>query len=138
MAGPLGLGRTRAMVVEEDWDFGIKLADGLAAEGYHPVLFRSVDVAIAELRSIRPRVILIGRRCAEPAVQVDTTDALRLIQTMTARVPVTTLAETGDEDLTTIVVRYGAGRVGFNTVEFSGVGQALHQVLRSELNEATV
>src|SRR5437867_4222983 len=113
MAGPLGLGRTRAMVVEEDWDFGIKLADRLAAEGYHPVLFRSVDVAIAELRSIRPRAILIGRRCAEPAAQVDTTEALRLIQTITARVPVTTLAETVDEDLTTIVVRYGARRFVF-------------------------
>jgi len=87
MAGPFGLGRTRALVVEKDWEVGIKPADRLAAEGYHPVLVRSVDVAIAGLRSIRPRVILIGHRCSEPAAQADTTDALRLIQTLTARVP---------------------------------------------------
>jgi len=40
------------MIVEEDWEFGVKLADGLAARGYHPVLFRFVDAAIAEHNSI--------------------------------------------------------------------------------------
>src|SRR5215813_2918228 len=73
MVGRLILDRTRVMIVEEDWDFGIKLADGLAARGYHPVLFRFVDAAIAELNSIRPRAVLVGVRSSEPAAQSDTT-----------------------------------------------------------------
>ena len=132
MVGRLNLERTRVMIVEEDWDFGIKLADGLAARGYHPVLFRFVDAAITELDSIRPRGVLVGLRPAEPAAQNDASEALILIRAICSRVPVITVADTVGEDLTTVVIRQGLRRFEFKPIEFSQVGD----VLRSELTVA--
>jgi len=120
------------MIVEEDWEFGIKLADGLAARGYHPVLFRFVDAAITELDSIRPRGVLVGLRPAEPAAQNDASEALILIRAICSRVPVITVADTVGEDLTTVVIRQGLRRFEFKPIEFSQVGD----VLRSELTVA--
>jgi len=113
------------MIVEEDWEFGIKLADGLAARGYHPVLFRFVEAAIAELDSIRPRAVLVGLRSSEPAAQSDTSEALILIRAICSRVPVITVADTVGEDLTTVVIRQGPGRFVFKPIEFSQVGDVL-------------
>src|SRR5262249_17416470 len=132
------LAQMRAIIVEEDWEVGIKLADGLVAGGYHPVLFRFIDDAIAELRSIRPQAIFVGPRSSQPAAQVNTTETFLLIDALLARVLVNPIADTVDEDLTTVVVRHGTRRFFFKTVKFSEVDQALHQVRRSELNEVTV
>jgi len=129
MVGRLILERTRVMIVEEDWDFGIKLADGLAARGYHPVLFRFVEAAIAELNSIRPRALLVGVRSSEPAAQSDRSEALILIQAICSRVPVITIADTVGDDLTTVVIRQGVGRFAFKPIEFSQVGDVLHSEL---------
>jgi ActR/RegA family two-component response regulator len=41
--------RTRVMIVEQDLDFGLKLADWLATHGYQPVFVRTVDAAVDEL-----------------------------------------------------------------------------------------
>ena len=49
--------RMRVMIVEQDLDFGMKLADWLATHGYQPVFVRTVDAAIDELSSVRPRAI---------------------------------------------------------------------------------
>jgi len=138
MAGPVSLAHMRAIIVEEEWEFGTKLADGLVAGGYRPVVFRFIDDAIAELRSIRPRVIFVGRRSSEPAAQANTTEAFLLIDALLARVSMNTIADTVDEDLTTVVVRHGARRFLFKTVKFSQVGPVLHQVLQSEFDKITV
>ena len=128
MVGRLILERTRVMIVE-DWHFGIKLADGLAARGYHPVLFRFVEAAIAELNSIRPRALLVGVRSSEPAAQSDTSEALILIRAICSRVPVIPIADTVGEDLTTVAIRQGVGRFVFKPIEFSQVGDVLHSEL---------
>lgn len=132
MASRLILERTRVMIVEEDWDFGIKLADGFAARGYHPVLFRFIDAAIAELEDIRPRAIFGGLQCSEPTMRIDTSEARFLIQTISSRVPVITIADAVGEDFTTVVLRHGVRRFLFRTVHFSEVGN----VLQSELHAA--
>ena len=62
MANRQNGGRTCVMIVEQDWDFGMKLADWLAAHGYQPVLVRSVDAAIDELSDIRPQAVFVGLR----------------------------------------------------------------------------
>ena len=63
--------RTRVMIVEQDLDFGLKLADWLATHGYQPVFVRTVDAAINELSGVRPRAIFIGLGCSEPAARID-------------------------------------------------------------------
>lgn len=124
--------RTRVMIVEQDLDVGLKLADRLAAHGYQPVLIRSVDAAIDELNDIHPRAIFVGLQASEPALQMNAEEVLLIIQTMCPLVPMTTIAGQINEDLTQVVFRQGARRFVVKPVECSQVGQ----VILSELNAA--
>ncbi|TLY26116.1 MAG: hypothetical protein E6K66_02820 [Nitrospirae bacterium] len=126
--------RIRVMIVEQDLDFGLKLADWLATHGYQPVFVRTVEAAIDELSGVRPRAIFVGLGCSEPAVQFDMAEVLLMIQTVCPRVPVITIADELSEHLTQVVFRQGARRFVVKPVEFSQVGE----VLQSELSAATM
>jgi len=126
--------RTRVMIVEQDLDFGMKLADWLATHGYQPVFVRTVDAAIDELSSFRPQTIFFGLSCSRPAAQIDTAEVLLLIQTVCPCAPVATAAGQISKDLTQVVLRQGARRFLVKPVEFSQIGE----VLQSELSAATV
>jgi len=126
--------RARVMIVEQDLDFGMKLADWLATHGYQPVFVRTVDAAVDELSSVRPRAIFVGLGCSEPAARIDIAEVLLMIQTVCPSVPVITIADQTSEDLTQVVFRQGARRFVVKPVEFSQVGE----VLQSELSAATI
>jgi DNA-binding NtrC family response regulator len=126
--------RTRVMIVEQDLDFGMKLAHWLATHGYQPVFVRTVDAAIDELSGVRPRAIFVGLGCSEPAARIDIAEVLLMIQTVCPHVPVITIADQTSEDLTQVVFRQGARRFVVKPVEFSQIGE----VLQSELSAATV
>ena len=126
--------RTRVMIVEQDLDFGMKLADWLATHGYQPVFVRTVDAAIDELSSVRPRAIFVGLGCSEPAARIDIAEVLLMIQTVCPSVPVITIADQTSEALTQVVFRQGARRFVVKPVEFSQVGE----VLQSEQSAATI
>lgn len=126
--------RTRVLIVEQDWDFGIKLADWLAAHSYQPVLVRSVDAAIDELSSIRPQAICVGLRTSELRSQIETAEVLLLMQLVCPRAPIITIADEARDDLPPAVLRQGAHRFLVKPIEFSQIGQ----MLQSELVAATV
>ena len=125
--------RARVMIVEQDLDFGMKLADWLATHGYQPVFVRTVDAAIDELSSVRPQAIFVGLGCSKPAARIDIAEVLLMIQTVCPSVPVITIADQTSEDLTQVVFRQGARRFVVKPVEFSQVGE----VLQLELSAAT-
>jgi DNA-binding NtrC family response regulator len=134
MASRLNGERTRVMIVEQDLDFGLKLADWLASHGYQPVFVRTVDAAIHELSGVRPRAIFIGLGCSEPAARIDIAEVLLMIQTICPRVPAITISGQISKDLTQVVFRQGARRFVVKSVEFSQIAE----VLLSELSAATV
>jgi DNA-binding NtrC family response regulator len=126
--------RTRVMIVEQELDFGLKLADWLATHGYQPVFVRTVDAAINELSGVHPRAIFVGLGCCEPAARVDIAEVLLMIQTVCPRVPISTSSGQPDGDVTQVVFRQGARRFVVKSVEFSQVTE----VLLSELSATTV
>ena len=126
--------RIRVMIVEQDLDFGLKLADWLASHGYQPVFVRTVDAAINELSGVRPRAIFVGLGCSEPAARIDIAEVLLMIQTICPRVPAITISGQTSKDLTQVVFRQGARRFVVKSVEFSQIAE----VLLSELSAATV
>jgi len=134
MASRQNGGRTRVMIVEQDLDFGMKLADWLATHGYQPVFVRTIDAAIGELSGVRPAAIFVGLGCSELATRVDIAEVVLMIQTVCPCVPVITTADQTSEDLTQVVFRQGVRRFLVKPVEFSQIGE----VLQSELSEATV
>jgi DNA-binding NtrC family response regulator len=129
MANRQNAERLCVMIVEQDVDFGFKLADWLAAHGYQAVLVRSVDAAIEELSEIRPQAVFVGRGFSEPAAQIGMSEILLLIQTLCPRVPMVTIADQASENLTQVVFRQGVRRFVVKPVEFAHI----NHLLRSEL-----
>jgi DNA-binding NtrC family response regulator len=126
--------RMRVMIVEQELDFGLKLADWLATHGYQPVCVRTVDAAIDELSGVHPRAIFVGLGCSEPAARIDIAEVLLMIQTVCPRVPAITISGQPNEDLTQVVFRQGARRFVVKSVEFSQITE----VLLSELSAIPV
>ena len=134
MANRQNGGRTCVMIVEQDWDFGMKLADWLAAHGYQPVLVRSVDAAIDGISDIRPQAVFVGLRASKPQAQLNADEVLLMIQTICPLVPVITMADEASQTQTQIVFRQGGRSFLVKPVEFSQIGE----VLQSALSAATV
>lgn len=134
MANRQNGGRTCVMIVEPDWDFGMKLADWLAAHGYQPVLVRSVDAVIDELSDIRPQAVFVGLRGSKPQAQMKADEVLLMIQTICPLVPVITMADEASQAQTQIVFRQGGRSFLMKPVEFSQIGE----ILQSALSAATV
>lgn len=126
--------RARVIIVEQDVDFGLKLADWLETHGYQPVLVRSVDAAIDALRDIHPQAIFVGLPASEPPSQMNVGEVLLVIQAMCPLAPVIAMADEAGEVLTQVVFRQGVRRFLVKPVEFSQVGE----VLQSEMSEVTV
>ena len=126
--------RARVMVVEQDLDFGLKLADWLATHGYHTVFVRTIDAAIDGLSSFQPQVVFIGLGWSAPAAQTDMVEILLLIQTISPCTPVIMMADQVSEDLTQVLFRQGIRRFLIKPVKFSEVGE----LLQSELSAAMV
>ncbi len=122
--------RTRVMIVEQDQELGLKLADWLATHGYHPVFIRTVNAAIDGLAGFKPKAVFVGLGCSAPAARVDMVEILLLIQTICPSVPVIMMADQSSEDLTHVVFRQGVRRFLVKPVEFSHIGE----VLQSELS----
>jgi len=134
MANRQNGGRTCVMIVEQDWDFGMKIADRLAAHGYQPVLVRSVDAAIDELSEIRPQAVFVGLQSSKPQPRMNSGEVLLMIQTICPLVPVITMADEASQAQTQIVFRQGGRSFLVKPVEFSQIGE----VLQSALSAATV
>jgi DNA-binding NarL/FixJ family response regulator len=98
------------------------------------VVVRTIDAAIDELSSFRPRAIFFGLSCSESAARIDITEVFLMIQSVCPRVPVITFADHVGEDLTQVVFRQGARRFLIKPVEFSRISEVLH----SDLGAATV
>src|SRR5438309_10063863 len=90
--------RIRVMVVERDLDFGLKLADWLATDGYQPVFVRNVEAAIDELSGVRPREIFVGLGGSEPAMPFEMAVLIMLIQTVCMRLPMIMISVENSED----------------------------------------
>lgn len=126
------LARMRVLIVEQDWDYGIRLADWLASQGYQPVLVRTVDAAMGELIGARPHAIFVGLRSSEPGLQMSVSESLPLIHKIFPHVPVITIGDDIDDDLRQVVVGQGVSRILVKPVEFSQISH----VLESELSAA--
>jgi DNA-binding response OmpR family regulator len=126
--------RTRVMIVEQDLEFGLKLADWLATHGYHPAFISTANAAVDALVGFRPQAVFVGLGCSARAARVDMVEILLLIETICPSVPVIMMADQTSEDLTHVVFRQGVRRFLVKPVEFSHIGE----VLQSELTAATV
>lgn len=111
MANQENIVRTCVMIVEPDVKIGNKLADWLVAHGYQPVLVRSVEAAIEQLRDLRPRLVFVGGGHSEPAAQFEISEILRVIRVECPGAPMLTITDWANEDVTQIVFHEGVDDV---------------------------
>lgn len=126
--------RTRVMIVEQDLEFGLKLADWLATHGYHPAFLSTATAAIDGMAGFRPQAVFVGLGCSMRAARVDMVQILLLIQTICPSVPVIMMTDQTSEDLMQVVFHQRVRRLLVKPVEFAHIGK----VLQSELSAATV
>lgn len=127
--------RACVMIVDQDLEYGINLADWLAAHGYQAVLVRSMESALNDSKDLNPQAIFIGLDHFEPTAVIDLQRLFRAIETAGSRVPVITLGSRTSWALTDFP-NGGAVRhlhLPIKPIEFSYIGR----LLRSELNAAT-
>ena len=86
-------GRSRVMIVDPEWQFGLKLADCLATNGYHAVLVRDLQSMLTELREIQPEAILLSSDSCEEEREAAELDTLRALNILCPQAPVWTVAE---------------------------------------------
>lgn len=126
--------RACIMIVDHDFDYGIKLADWLASQRYQAVLVRSLQAAVPEFLDIRPGAVLVGFAQTESAFSLDLQRLFRVIETACTHVPVITMGNRTSGVLTNIV--YGGFlrhlHLPIKPVELTYLGR----LLRSELNAA--
>jgi DNA-binding response OmpR family regulator len=91
MANPINSKRPCIMIVDHDLDYGITLADRLAAHGYQAVLIRSMETAIDECRDLCPQAVFIGLSFSAPATTLSLRRLLRTIKAVSPHVPVITM-----------------------------------------------
>ncbi len=127
--------RACVLIVDHDLEYGIKLADWLAAHGYQAVLVRSMETAIEECRDLRPHAVFIGFNFSEPVATLSLRRLFRTIKTTSPHAPVVTMGAQSNGDQTDIP-NSGSLRhlhLPIKPLEFSYIGR----LLRSELNAAT-
>lgn len=127
--------RACIMIVDHDLEYGIKLADWLAAHGYQAVLVRSMETAIDECRDLRPHAVFIGLNFSEPVATLSLRRLFRTIKATSPHVPVVTMGAQSGGDQEDIP-NSGSLRhlhLPIKPLEFTYIGR----LLRSELNAAT-
>ena len=134
MANRMNSKRACIMIVDHDWDYGIKLADWLASQRYQAVLVRSFQIAVPEFLDIRPGAVLVGLAQTESAFPLDLQRLFRVIETAGTHVPVIIMGNRTSGALTNIVYS-GSLRhlhLSIKPVELTYLGR----LLQSELNAA--
>jgi DNA-binding NtrC family response regulator len=135
MAARTNSKRACIMIVDQDFDYGIRLADWLASQRYQVVLVRSLQTAIPEFLDVRPGAVLVGLAQTESAFPLDLQGLFRVIETTGPHVPVIIMGNRTSGVLTNIVYS-GSLRhlhLPIKPVELTYLGR----LLQSELNAAT-
>ena len=100
-------GRARVLIVDPDLRFGLTLADWLAANGYHPILVRSLGTVLDELGDMQPDAILLSSDPLRQEWPAHSGDALRLVRSACPSVPVITITKSSQKAWLDVLVRDG-------------------------------
>lgn len=121
-------GRERVVIVDRDFDFGLKLADCLASSGYHAVLGRSLDAILDDLSEMQPGAILLS---SDPWNRENTDnqrETLRTVKALCPQAPVISLMKPKHDTLTGFGTTQGAAG------DYSGPrGNRVEELLRTRL-----
>ena len=121
--------RERVVIVDRNFDFGLKLADCLASSGYHAVLGRSLDAILDDLSEMQPDAILLSPEPWDHGILGEETETLRTVKALCPLAPVISVMKPAQDTLPGPSSTHGAcdGRSRPSTVN------RVEELLRTQL-----
>jgi hypothetical protein len=98
MNSPNQAGRTRVMIVDPEWQLGLKLADCLATSGYQAVLVRNLESMMDDIGEIQPDAILLSSDASVEKRARHAAETIRIVNTLCPQAYVLALAEPKQEN----------------------------------------
>lgn len=126
--------RACVMIMDQDLDFGIKLADWLAVHGYQAVLVRSLETAIEECRQLRPQAVFLALRGSEPASLMNVRGLLLAVGATCPGISVVIMGDRAIGKLIQVTTSGGVRLVLVHPLEFTHIGR----LLQAELHRVAV
>ena len=99
MNSPHPTARTKVMIVDPEWKFGLELADCLATGGYQAILVRSLESMIDDLGELQPGAILLRADSHEDTFGGQGTDTLETVKALCPQAPMLMLSKPGQDTL---------------------------------------
>lgn len=134
MANQRNRKRPCVMIVQQDLEHGIKLADWLAAHGYQAVLVRSVENAINECYGLKPQAVFIGLSPVEPVSPTLLPRLLHAIETRCPNISVVTMGHRASGKTIHVVTSGRVRHVLITPIDLAHIGR----LLQAELNRVSV
>ncbi len=134
MANQRNRKRPCVMIVQQDLERGIKLADWLAAQGYQAVLVRSVESAIDECHGLNPQAVFIGLSPVDPVSPILLRRLLQTIETSCPGISVVTMGYRASGKTIHVVTSGQVRHVLVTPIDLAHIGH----LLQAELNRTTL
>jgi hypothetical protein len=126
------------MIVQQDLEHGIKLADWLAAHGYQAVLVRSVESAINECYGLNPQAVFIGLSSVEPVSPILLRRLFLMIEATCPGISVVTMRYRVSGNLIQVVTRGGVRHTLVKPIDTAHIGRLLQAELNRTMSSSPV
>ena len=93
MNRPQQKARTRVMIVDPEWQFGLELADCLATSGYQAILVRSLESMIDDLGELQPGAILLRADSCDSKLGGHEPETLETVRALCPQAPMLMLSK---------------------------------------------
>ena len=91
--------RTKVMIVDPEWKFGLELADCLATGGYQAILVRSLESMIDDVGELQPSAILLRAGSHDDTFGGQGADTLETVKALCPQAPMLMLTKPGQDTL---------------------------------------
>jgi hypothetical protein len=94
--------RTRVMIVDPEWQFGLELADCLATGGYQAILVRSLESMIDDLGELQPGAILLRADSYSGRLEGQGDKTLETVKALCPQAPMLMLSKSNHHTLPSV------------------------------------
>ena len=94
--------RTRIMIVDPEWQFGLELADCLATSGYQAIVVRSLESMIDDLGEMQPGAILLRADSCDSKLGGHEPQTLETVKALCPQAPMLMLSKPNPNPLLTV------------------------------------
>jgi DNA-binding NarL/FixJ family response regulator len=120
-------GRTRVMIVDPEWQFGLELADCLATGGYQAILVRTLESMIDDLGELQPGAILLRADSYGDQLKDEGDETIETVKALCPQAPMLMLSKSDHDTVLAVPQHTIQGQPPF--IPSTGVEELLQSTL---------